>query len=111
MEREIAPVIVGYWERAEFPFALVPKIASLNFAGGTIQGYGCPGMSMMSQAMTVMEMFRVDASVGTFLMVQNVLAMLTIGTVGDEEQKNRFLPGMARLDKIGCWGLTEPDYG
>lgn len=64
MEREVAPVIVDYWEKAAFPHALVPKMAALNLAGGTIEGYGCPGMSMMAQAMVVVEMFRVDASVG-----------------------------------------------
>ena len=50
MEREVAPVIDGYWERAEFPFELLPKLASLGLAGGTIQGYGCPGVSMMASA-------------------------------------------------------------
>lgn len=61
--------------------------------------------------MVVLEMFRVDASVGTFMMVHNVLAMLTIGVCGDEAQKRRLLPDMASLKHVGCWGLTEPDNG
>lgn len=65
----------------------------------------------MQNASYVYDACTHSAPPGTFLMVQNVLAMLTIGTVGDEEQKQRFLPGMARLEKIGCWGLTEPDFG
>lgn len=79
MEAEVAPVIADYWERAEFPFPLVPKLAGLGLGGGTISGYGCPGQSVVGAAMAVIEMARVDASMSTFLMVHNSLAMLTIG--------------------------------
>jgi len=79
MEAEVAPVIAGYWERAEFPHALVPGLAALGLGGGTISGHGCPGHSVMAMAMAVVEMARVDASMSTFLMVHNSLAMLTIG--------------------------------
>ena len=75
----MAPVIAGYWEKAEFPFALVPGFAKLNLAGGGIKGYGCPGMTLMESAMAVIEIARVDCSMSTFLLVHSYLAMLTIG--------------------------------
>jgi acyl-CoA oxidase len=75
----VAPVIADYWERAAFPFELVPRLAKLNLGGANINGYGCPGQSIMGAAMAVIEIARVDASMSTFLMVHNSLAMLTIG--------------------------------
>ena len=79
MEAEVAPIVADFWERAEFPHALVPGIAGLGLGGATITGYGCPGQSVVGAAMAVIEMARVDASMSTFLMVHNSLAMLTIG--------------------------------
>ncbi|BBN05274.1 glutaryl-CoA dehydrogenase [Marchantia polymorpha subsp. ruderalis] len=111
MESEVAPIIAKYWERAEFPFELIPKFAKLNVSGGTIKGYGCPGMSILSSALVNAEIARVDASCSTFLMVHTCLGMLTIGMLASEEQKQRLLPPLARLDHVSCWGLTEPGYG
>jgi acyl-CoA oxidase len=82
MEAEVAPIVADFWERAEFPHALVPKLARLGLGGATIKGYGCPGQSVVGAAMAVIEMARVDASMSTFLMVHNSLAMLTIGVCG-----------------------------
>lgn len=110
-ERDIAPIIAKYWERAEFPFEIVPNLAKLKVAGGTIKGYGCPGLSVVGSALAMAEIARVDASCSTFLMVHTCLAMLTIAMCGSEEQKERYLPSLARLDTIACWALTEPDYG
>ena len=78
-EKEVAPVIADYWEHAAFPFKLVPRMAKLNLGGATIKGYGCPGQSVLGTAMAVIEIARVDASMSTFIMVHNSLAMLTIG--------------------------------
>lgn len=75
----MAPIIAGYWERAAFPFELVPKLAKLNLGGANLKGYGCPGQSIMGAAMAVIEIARIDASMSTFLMVHNSLAMLTLG--------------------------------
>ena len=111
VEADLLPVINDYWDRAEFPFALVPKIAALGIVGTTIEGYGCPGMSRLAAGMVAMEMARGDGSINTFIGVQSGLAMGTINTLGSEEQKQRWLPGMARLEKIGAFGLTEPDHG
>jgi glutaryl-CoA dehydrogenase len=110
-DREVLPVINGYWERAEFPFELVPKIAQTGLVGGTIQGRGCPGMSAVSAGLVAMEWARADGSVGTFYGVHTFLAMQAIDMLGNDEQRDRWLPAMARLDSIGAFGLTEPDHG
>jgi glutaryl-CoA dehydrogenase len=110
-EQEILPVINDYWERAEFPFELVPKIAALNIAGTSIQGYGCPGMTRMGAAQVAVELSRADGSINTFFGVHSGLAMGSINVLGSEEQKQRWLPAMARLERIGAFGLTEPDHG
>lgn len=108
---EVLPIINDYWDRAEFPFELVPKMAGLGIVGTTIEGYGCPGMSRLASAMVSLEMSRVDGSVNTFLSVQSGLTMGSIALLGSEEQKSRWLPDMAALDKIGAFALTEPDHG
>jgi len=110
-DREVLPVINGYWERAEFPFELVPKLAELGVAGTTINGYGCPGMSRLGGGIVARELARADGSVNTFFGVHSGLAMGAIDLLGSEEQKARWLPPMARLEKIGAFGLTEPDHG
>src|ERR671932_440682 len=110
-EKEVTPQINDYWERAEFPFELVPKLAEIGIAGGTIEGYGCPGMSNVSAGLVAAELARADGSVGTFNGVHSFLAMQSIAMLGDEEQRERFLPPMARLEEIGAFGLTEPAHG
>jgi glutaryl-CoA dehydrogenase len=109
--REVTPVINDYWERAEFPFALVPKIAALQLAGGTVEGYGCPGMSATAAGLVSMEWARADGSIGTFFGVHSNLAMQAIAMLGSEEQKQRWLPAMADLEAIGAFALTEPEHG
>ncbi|XP_073034594.1 acyl-coenzyme A oxidase 4, peroxisomal [Primulina eburnea] len=111
MEKEVAPIMAKYWEKAEFPFEVVPKLSALSIAGSTIKGYGCPGLSITASAIATAELARVDASCSTFILVHSCLAMLTIGLCGSEEQKQKYLPSLAKLQTIGCWGLTEPDYG
>ncbi|TXG59173.1 hypothetical protein EZV62_017002 [Acer yangbiense] len=111
MEKDIAPIMTKYWEKAEFPFHVVPKFAALHIAGGTIKGYGCPGHSITASAIAVAEVARVDASCCTFFSVHSCLAMLTIALCGSEAQKQKYLPSMALLNTVGCWALTEPDYG
>ena len=110
-DAEVIPIINDYWEKAEFPFELVPKLAELNIAGGSIQGHGCPGMSHVAAGLCAIELSRGDGSLNTFFGVHSGLAMGTIDICGSEEQKERWLPAMARLEKIGAWGLTEPDHG
>ena len=110
-DAEVIPIINEYWEKAEFPFELVPKVAELNIAGGSIEGYGCPGMSHVAAGLVAIEMSRGDGSLNTFFGVHSGLAMGTIDICGSEEQKERWLPAMARMEKLGAWGLTEPDHG
>jgi len=110
-DREVIPIINDYWERAEFPFELIPKIAALGIAGGSIQGYGCPGMSVTAAGLIALELARGDASICTFFGVHSGLAMNSLAMLGSEEQKQRWLPAMARMEKIGAFGLTEPQHG
>ncbi|MET3948230.1 glutaryl-CoA dehydrogenase [Arthrobacter sp. UYCu512] len=111
VDKDLLPVINGYWERAEFPFELIPKLAALGIVGTTITGFGCPGLSRLAAGIVAAEVSRGDGSVNTFLGVQSGLAMGTINMLGSAEQKQRWLPAMATLDKIGAFALTEPDHG
>jgi len=111
VDEEVLPVINGYWERAEYPRPLVEKLAKLGIVGDGIDGYGCPPMSPIATGLVHMELNRGDGSLGTFLGVQAGLAMGSIALLGSEEQKRRWLPGMARLDTIGAFALTEPLHG
>jgi glutaryl-CoA dehydrogenase len=111
MEKSVQPVITDYWIRAEFPHDLVPGMARLGIAGIGYQGYGCPGGGSLLSGLVAMEIARVDASIQTFLGVHSGLAMGSIYLCGSEEQKQRWLPAMARMEKIGAFGLTEPDVG
>jgi glutaryl-CoA dehydrogenase len=110
-DSEVIPIINNYWERAEFPFELIPKLAQLNIAGGSIKGYGCPGMSATAAGLMALELARGDASICTFFGVHSGLAMSSIAMLGSEEQKQRWLPPMARMEKIGAFALTEPKHG
>ncbi len=111
VDDEVLPVINDYWERAEFPRPLVEKLGKLGIVGDGIQGYGCPPMSPIATGLVHMELNRGDGSLGTFLGVQAGLAMQSIAMLGSEEQKQRWLPGMAALDKLGAFALTEPTHG
>jgi glutaryl-CoA dehydrogenase len=111
MDGEVVPIINPYWERAEFPHELVPKLAELGIAGFQIPGYGCPGMSNVTAGLVILELARGDLSISTFAGVHSALAMMSVALLGSEEQKQRFLPPMARLEKIGAFGLTEPAHG
>lgn len=111
VERAVLPVVNDYWERAEFPFELVPELAKLGVAGTTITGYGCPGLSRLGGGIVVRELARGDGSINTFFGVHSGLAMGTIAMLGSEAQKQRWLPPMARMETIGAFGLTEPEHG
>jgi glutaryl-CoA dehydrogenase len=111
VEHEVLPVIGGYWERAELPWELIRRLGELGLVGDGIEGYGCPEMSPLAAGLVVMEVNRGDGSLGTFLGVQGGLAMRSIAMLGSEEQKERWLPPMARVEKIGAFALTEPEHG
>lgn len=110
-DREVLPIINDYWEKAQFPFELVPKLAALGVAGTTIEGYGCPAMSRLGAGLVARELARADGSVNTFFGVHSGLAMGAIEMLGSEKQRREWLPAMAKLEKIGAFGLTEPEHG
>ena len=111
MLAHVEPVINGYWTRAEFPHELVPGLAELGIAGLQYDGPGCPGRSSLLDGMVAMEMARVDASMQTFMGVHGGLAMGSVQLCGSDEQRQRWLPAMARMELIGAFGLTEPEVG
>jgi glutaryl-CoA dehydrogenase len=111
VDGEVLPVIGDYWERADLPWDLIRRLGELGLVGDGIAGYGCPEMSPLAAGLISMEINRGDGSLGTFLGVQGGLAMRSIALLGSEEQRLRWLPDMARVDKIGAFALTEPDHG
>jgi len=111
LEREVKPVVNKYWLHDEFPFEIIPKLAGLNVCGYVYKGYGCAGGSSLMDGIIAAEFGRIDPSIATFLGVQSGLAMGSIYMCGSEEQKQEWLPKMQRLEKIGAFGLTEPEVG
>lgn len=111
MTREVEPVINDYWTRAEFPHDLLPGLAALGIAGLTYDGPGCPARGALVNGLVAMEMSRIDSSIGTFMGVHGGLAMGSIMLCGSDEQRERWLPAMARMELIGAFGLTEPETG
>ncbi len=111
MDSEVTPIINHYWLHDEFPHQLIPALAELGVMGTSYHGYGCPGKSTVLDGMLMMELARGDSSIATFRGVHSGLAMGSIYLCGSEEQKQQWLPSMARLEKIGAFGLTEPLVG
>src|SRR5918997_5708500 len=111
MDEQVEPIINEWWTRAQFPRHLIPGIAELGIAGAQYSGHGSPGRSSLFDGMVSMELGRGDPSVATFMGVHGGLAMGTMHLCASEEQKERWLPAMARLEKIGAFGLTEPEHG
>ena len=111
MEKEVKPIVNDYWLRDQFPFELIPKFKELNICGVTYDGYGCPNLPFIMEGVLAMEMARIDASIATFFGVQSGLSMGSIYMCGSEEQKAKWLPQMQKFDKIGAFGLTEPEVG
>jgi glutaryl-CoA dehydrogenase len=111
VDDELLPVIGDYWERAEFPLELALRLGELRLIGDGIEGYGCPPMTPIAAGLIQMELSRGDGSLGVFAGVQGGLAMRSIAMLGSDEQKRRWLPQMARVERIGAFALTEPTHG
>jgi glutaryl-CoA dehydrogenase len=107
----VKPSIADWYDRAHFPVELVPELAELGLLGMHLSGYGCPGRSAVEYGLAAMELEAGDSGLRTFVSVQGSLAMSAIHKHGSEEQKQRWLPSMARGEAIGCFGLTEPNSG
>src|SRR5882757_8808283 len=111
MKSEVEPSINQHWQRGSFPFEIVPGFRQLGLAGLPYHGFGCPGKSFLLDGMVAMELARTDPSIATFSGVHGGLSMGSIYLCGNDEQRQRYLPSMARMEKIGAFGLTEPDVG
>jgi glutaryl-CoA dehydrogenase len=112
VNREVIPGAADHWDRAEFPFEVLPGLGELGVLGGTFsEEYGCAGWNNVAYGLAIAELARGSGSLATFVHVQSGLAMTAIHELGSEEQKRRWLPAMARCEKIGCFGLTEPEAG
>ncbi|MGW9111744.1 acyl-CoA dehydrogenase family protein [Microbacterium sp. NPDC055683] len=107
----VLPNINEAWERADFPYQIIPAFAELGIAGTAIEGYGCPGLTRLQTGLVAMELSRGDGSVNTLNAVQSGLAMGSISLLGSEDQKQRWLPELASMRKLGAFALTEPDHG
>lgn len=110
-EAEILPIIGEHWEQGTFPFDLIPKLRELKIVGDTMRGYGITPMTATGQGLVSYEMARIDGSIATFLGVHVGLAMQSIYLLGSTTQRERWLPSMANLEKIGAFALTEPEHG
>lgn len=111
MEDEIKPIANEYWNKAEFPFQIIPKMAELNICGIAYEGVGSQNHPFLMEGIIAMELARVDVSISTFFGVHSGLAMGSIYVCGSEEQKQEWLPRMQRMELIGAFGLTEPEVG
>jgi glutaryl-CoA dehydrogenase len=111
VDARVLPTIADHWEKGTFPSELIPEIASLGLLGCNLHGYGCAGLSDVGYGLAMQELERGDSGVRSFASVQGSLVMYPIHAFGSEEQKSKLLPEMAKGKIIGCFGLTEPDYG
>lgn len=112
VDAEIIPIIELNYREGKFPFELVPKMADIGLFGSTLpQKYGCAAMNNVAYGLVTQELERGDSGIRSFVSVQSALVMYPIYAFGSEEQKDFWLPKLAKGEKIGCFGLTEPDFG
>ncbi len=111
VDDHVIPIIESCFREERFPRELVPLMGRLGFFGATLQGFGCAGMSNVEYGLVMQELERGDSGLRSFVSVQSALVMYPISTFGSDEQKNAWLPALATGEKLGCFGLTEPDFG
>jgi glutaryl-CoA dehydrogenase len=111
VQERFLPVVTQHYRDGTFPMELVPELAKLGAFGPSIKGYGCGALGSVAAGLMMQELERGDSGLRTFASVQGSLAMMAINLFGSEEQKNKWLPAMAQGTKIGCFALTEPDFG
>ena len=110
-QEHVLPAINAFWERGEHPLPAFKGLADLGVVGTFIEGYGCPGLSRQAAGLVAREMGRIDGSVNTFFGVHSNLCMGSIYMLGNEEQRQRWLPTMAKIETTGAFALTEPTHG
>jgi glutaryl-CoA dehydrogenase len=111
VDSRVLPTIADHWEKGTFPTELIREIADLGLLGCNLNGYGCAGSSDVAYGLAMAELERADSGLRSFASVQGSLVMYPIHAFGSEEQKLKYLPKMAKGELIGCFGLTEPDFG
>ena len=111
VDAEVLPIIEDHCREGTFPMHLIPQIGEMGLLGMNLAGYGCAGMSNIAYGIACQELERGDSGLRSFVSVQGSLCMFPIWKFGTEEQKQKYLPGMAEGTLIGCFGLTEPDHG
>src|SRR6266566_2791537 len=111
VDREVLPIIEKHNREATFPMHLVPQMAELGFFGANLSGYGCAGMSNVAYGQVMQELERGDSGLRSFVSVQSALVMHPIHAFGSSEQKEKWLPALRSAKAIGCFGLTEPQFG
>jgi glutaryl-CoA dehydrogenase len=111
VDDKVLPIIQACFEEHRFPKDLIPELAALGLLGSSLEGYGCAGLNAISYGLICQELERGDSGIRSFVSVQSSLCMYPIHAFGSEEQKQKYLPGMARGQIIGCFGLTEPHGG
>ncbi len=111
VEQEITSNIEEWNREGKFPKHLIPLMAELGFYGANMGGYGCAGMSNVEYGLLMQELERGDSGLRSFVSVQGALVMYPIKEYGSEEQKQRWLPALQQGKAVGCFGLTEPDFG
>jgi glutaryl-CoA dehydrogenase len=111
VEDNIIPIIEECFRDGRFPRELVPQMGKLGFFGASLEGYGCAGMSNVEYGLVTQELERGDSGLRSFVSVQSALVMYPIYTFGSDEQRNTWLPALAKGEKLGCFGLTEPGFG
>jgi glutaryl-CoA dehydrogenase len=111
IEDNLVPIIEQCNREGRFPRELVKPMADLGFFGASLKGYGCAGMSNVEYGLVMQELERGDSGVRSFVSVQSALVMYPIYTFGSDQQKQKWLPALAKGEKLGCFGLTEPDFG
>src|SRR5215813_6075418 len=111
VDARILPGIAEHFENGTFPKELIPEMAKMGLLGCNLQGYGCAGLSQTGYGLAMQELERGDSGIRSFASVQGSLCMYPIHAFGSEEQKKKYLPEMAKAKIIGCFGLTEPDFG
>ena len=111
VDEEVLPIIEDYYTRGTFPLELIPKIGEMGLFGCNLAGYECAGLSNVAYGVICQELERGDSAIRSCVSVQGSLTMYPIHAFGTDEQKNKYLPGMAKGELIGCFGLTEPDHG
>jgi len=111
VNKEVKPIIADYFERGEFPAHLIKPLGELGFLGSTLNEYGGAGLSNIAYGLINQELERGDSGLRSFVSVQSSLVIYPIYTFGSDYQKEKFLPGLINGDLVGCFGLTEPDFG